>query len=600
MMTPSPPDLPSGHDLTSLRLLLEAHGWDTRSSARALGIPYRRLTALRQAYGLRAPSRHTSKSPADPVESPTLESPPGPPRAMPNFGSELISVPQWGQLTGRKPHTQRDLRQSGRLSPLYVYGHPPIISYYTTAQATVLPPGQGQPAQPLEGYTALHQLEREHGPLQDLARRLCEAGELRLIGQRPTLLSDADAFRLLLEQSQEPPSVQATIHPTRTDLPVRSTPRAASLPPDPFPTPPITWPALAPTPSRPFSSEPVSSEAVSTEPATAPIGLPYVSQAAWLKLPRFEALWQGEEVVILDRGAGGEHWFDPQPQARFLNPALAQTIFPVLHTRPSRAVPLDSPSPFLESPKLEDPELDRATPDSLPEHVLSAVQDDALPSVRPGTVDTSTQDSSRQNSSSQHTSTQVEGFLEHDLRIELEQTRTQLEQAQENLVQAQRELDAQRAVPLPQEKAQTQITGQRRMPDHRVRQLEEALREREHLGARVGQLEAQLQGALADVGALERPRARSRQLAHVRDRLRERFDLDYSPEQVEALDRQVAGLPSIGVAKNGAVFKLVRVGEHTLYAVITRDDRGEDCIGTVYTLDMYNRAQMRLPKGRSR
>ena len=300
-----------------------------------------------------------------------------------------------------------------------------------------------------------------------------------------------------------------------------------------------------------------------------------LSQAAWLQLPRFEALWQDRELLILDRGAGGEHWYDPQPQVRFLNTALAEIIFPVLQMRPA------SQSVSQSAPPHAQPEQDSITRSAYPVMPTpDPVQARTLEGSEGETAPISTPEISTVSSEGEPFPS-GDGEAERSLEAALEGTRQQLEQAQADLALL-------RARPLLEVKQ-----SKSRMPDRRVRQLESALSEREGLTTRVAQLEVELQRVLADVGALERPQARASHLAHVRDRLRERFGLEYSEVQVEALNRQVATLPTVGVTKKGRVFKKVQLAEQEIYALVVRDEGGLECIGTVYTLEMYQRAQQR-------
>ena len=571
------PELPADHDLDSLRLLLEAHGWDTRSSARTLGIPYRRLEALRRAYALRSPSQSASISPEvepKPPRPPRLESSSKTPsrkvpaREATSSVEEVISVPIWGKLMGHSPHFVRVLRQSGRIEPLYVFGDSP--SYYTTPQARVLPGRAGKPAQPLEGYVALHELEKQHGPLRDQALRLQAAGQIRLMGQWPTLLGEADAAQLLAGRSVGSHPVEIGV----TAKPIRPTGRQNS-PSEEWLTDlePLETPVLEST-SQPDPTPPQFQQVVKAVP---PENQPFVVQAAWLQLPRFEALWQDRELLILDRGAGGEHWFNPQPQVRFLNTALAEVIFPVLHMRPAAQSVPQSAAPYAS------PEQDSLTKSAHP--VMSSLdpaQAQTLEGLEDAVAPINLPEGSTVSSEGKG-SPDIEGETERSLKAVLEETRQQLEQARADL--------ALRQARPPLEGGE----GQSRMPDRRVRQLETALREREVIATQLAQLEVELQRALADVGALERPQARASHAAHVRDRLRERFGLEYSEVQVEALNRQVATLPTVGVTKKGRTFKKVQLAEHEVYALVVRDDGGLECIGTVYTLEMYGRAQQRTP-----
>ena len=146
-----------------------------------------------------------------------------------------------------------------------------------------------------------------------------------------------------------------------------------------------------------------------------------LSQAAWLQLPRFEALWQDRELLILDRGAGGEHWYDPQPQVRFLNTALAEIIFPVLQMRPASQSVSQSAPPHAQP---EQDSLTRSahpvmpTPDPVQARTLEGSEGETVPS---STSEISTVSSEGEGSPDS------EGETERSLEAALEGTRQQLE-----------------------------------------------------------------------------------------------------------------------------------------------------------------------------
>lgn len=252
-------------------------------------------------------------------------------------------------------------------------------------------------------------------------------------------------------------------------------------------------------------------------------------------------------MLILDRGEAAEHLYSPRPKAHFYDLTLAEQVFPVWDLRPTSpsSDPLDQPpADLLPNPSPSDQDTARADPSG------------AAPSP-----------------DAEHVEAQAQ----------LAEVRTQL-------------LEAQGA--LERVRAEKASTGRARMPERRVRQLETALSESEALRVQVQHLETEQARLLSDQARLRERASRVSHLGHVGERLLERFGLDLKEEQIEVLDRQVRALPSVGYTLQDKPFKLLQLGDQSVYALIGRDEQGEECMVTVYDEAMFRRAQERRSRKR--
>ena len=80
-------------------------------------------------------------------------------------------------------------------------------------------------------------------------------------------------------------------------------------------------------------------------------------------------------------------------------------------------------------------------------------------------------------------------------------------------------------------------------------------------------------------------------LDHVRKRLFDRFALRLTAEQVRALDGEARITPSVGYTQDGKPFKALKVGGHDIYGILGKDEAGQPCLVTVYTLKMFEDSQ---------
>ena len=596
---------------------LKEHRWDSRAAARTLGIPYRKLDRYRREHNLYA---HTYQTPLKPPGVESLHAGLVQPPFQAPAPETLEPISAWAKRQGLSYQKVRYLRDQNRLIPLFRYSEGIHTIYYALPNTESCPVGEHHPPLPLEGYESLHSLERDTPVLARLARTLIGEGRLHpLQGAQPLLSAAQLTWLRALQQadsqtdSESPDSegLEAVYLESQglKDAPseVEPSARAWSVTDD----------------ARPGRG-PRMQQSTLTERVT-----PYVPQPGYISVPRFELCWRAAaRCTVLDRGERGEHVRQPLVLAEFYSD-MVYAVFPVvdeIHDPYDDAPPDDAPPdapPYNAPPDdtppedpgegtpLEDPgknppptsgAAQRTAPESERVQPMSALEDPGPP--RPGGEDDRVEDADLAPA----TLPELDP-VQRELEEELAQTRQQLEAVQreleEELAQTRQQLEAvQRELEGELERAHERTKamprGQRRLPDRRLQVHETTLLERDRLQRRVSILEEENRQQLEDLLRLDKPQARGNHFAHVQKRLRERYGLEFSMDQVEALDRQVLSLPVKGVGTRGQYFKQLQLGEHTLYLMIVRDLEGAECIGTVYQPEMFERAQWRGAKSRAK
>ncbi len=567
----------AGYPLETVRQTLLEHRWHTRRTARALKVPYRTLDAFRREHQLFSPT-HLKRSglvsgQAGSSADVRIPAPPGVLETPREFGSAprreatLESLTQWARRQDLNADRVKALRIQERIAPLYRFGPEDQATYYTRPDAQVLERNSRSPIQHLEGYVALHTLERDYGPLRLLAQKLCQAGTLHLVGAYPTLLSDRDAA-VLLEAHRE----QSTGRATRTGGGKTPRPalfsgevRGAALERRPA-SPSSPSPASLMYESAPHSLEPVDS--ASGAQVGSPLELPFHPQAGFIVVPRFEVLHpetSGKVWDVFDRGAQGEHLGHPQHLARFYSEAVRQ-VFPHASQRrgadlpPTHLVPIPlAPAPPLPGPAAEVSRVDPTPSLSHPPEETSAQQREQLELLV----------------QFEQENTQLEAAL-RELRAQLETAQAQLST-----------LEARERERPPQPVSR----GEAASPEA-SKALLEALRERDALRVRLEIVEARLRDLEGDAQNSQGKRTRPYLLDHVRKQLSKRFHFRLTAERVRALDVEARAAPSVGYTREGQPFKLITVEGQAVYAIVGQDEQGQACLVTVYTRDMFERAEV--------
>jgi len=319
-------------------------------------------------------------------------------------------------------------------------------------------------------------------------------------------------------------------------------------------------------------------EAAPRAKEVSPLELPFQPQAGFIVVPRFEVLHpetQEEVWDVFDRGAQGEYLGQPQHLARFYSEAVKQ-VFP--HASQRRGA-ISSAKVCIPAPRLEtaaevskvDPAVD-PTPFPVPAHPLEKV----LP----------LEDSAAQQVAQQRQ--QLERLLDLEgenvqLEAALRELSAQLEAAQTQLAT----LEARER----ERPAQPASRGEGAPPEA-SKALLEALRERDALRVRLEVLETRLRDLEGDAQSSQGKRTRPYLLDHVRKQLFKRFHFRLTAERVRNLDVEARDAPSVGYTREGQPFKLITVEGHEVYAIIGQDEQGQPCVVTVYTREMFERAEV--------
>lgn len=130
------------------------------------------------------------------------------------------------------------------------------------------------------------------------------------------------------------------------------------------------------------------------------------------------------------------------------------------------------------------------------------------------------------------------------------------------------------------------------VPPESSKALLEALRERDALRMRLGVLETRMHDLEGDAHDPQGKRTRPYLLDHVRKQLSKRFNVRLTAERVRALDGEARAAPSVGYTREGQPFKLITVENQSVYAIVGQDEQGQACVVTVYTRDMFERAEV--------
>ena len=563
-MSPPDPPLLNGHSYpVVLRVLKEAR-WNSRHAAKVVGVSYRALDHYRRDHSLYAHTHRAPHQPLDPEAPLPSSSPQALPEAPPPQALESISA--WATRQGFPYEKIRYLRDQNRLAPLYRYAtEGEKTTDYATPDTQILTAGKSHALLPLEGHYSLSLLMRDEPALAALARRLITAGQLHPLSGAQRLINEAQLAWLRTQQqgAKTMASTSTNSRAAKTVLPQLKTPTRAKFAPDP-----ARWDqALRMQTSKATDSS-----------------VPYVPQPGYISVPRFELRWRaGTQCTVLDRGERGEHVRQPITLAEFYS-EMVYAVFPVvdeIHDLLADAPTVNLPqNPPQNLPAAFAATVQSAHSDAVSAQIPAALKETVQPTVSGNDATLEPAAEPAAEPGAELAAEPESDSLQESLEEELARTREQLEWAQ-------------RKLELAQNRSESTPLGKRRLPDRRL-QVHEATRiECDRLQQRVNDLEEENRRQLEDLLRLEKSHSRKSHFEHVQHRLRERYGLKYSFEQVEQLDQQVRNLPLVGVGKRGQQFKRIQIGEHTLYPLIVRDSEGDECIGTVYLPDMFERAQWR-------